>query len=214
LIYAEPLVAAAVARRIRLMHTQIKGVRADGSRYHALEPGAYAWVHASLFDAIASGHARFGNPLRHEQEMQFWVEWQRLGRLLGIRERDLPATLDGFHDYFDAMVNDVLEDNESVQGVIESLSDFANPPLPRCVVPVWKLGGLPAARAVRLATIGMLPPVLRDRFGLRWTHGQALELRALAAASRAPTQLMPRPLRALGPSYLRWRSDEIRRLAS
>jgi uncharacterized protein (DUF2236 family) len=213
LIYAEPLVAAAVARNIRSMHTKIKGVRADGSRYHALEPDAYAWVHASLFGSIASAHARFGNPLRREQEEQFWVEWRGLGRLLGIRERDLPRTLDGYHDYFEAIVHDVLEDNKSVHGVIESLSKLADPPLPHYVQPVWKLGMPSVARAMRLATIGMLPPILRERFGLRWTHAQQLELLTLGATSRATTPLMPRSLRAFGPSYLRWRRDEIRRLA-
>jgi uncharacterized protein (DUF2236 family) len=213
LIYAEPLVAAQVARNIRSMHTRIKGVKADGSRYHALEPDAYAWVHTSLFGSIASAHARFGSPLQREQEEQFWIEWRRLGRLLGVRERDLPTTLGGYHDYFEEMVHHVLEDNESVHGVIESLSEFADSPLPRYAEPVWKLGSLPAAHAVGLATVGMLPGVLRDRFGLRWTRGQDVELRALGWALRATTPLMPQSLRALGPSYLRWRGNEVRRLA-
>jgi uncharacterized protein (DUF2236 family) len=207
LIYAEPPVAAAVARRIRSLHTRIKGVRADGSRYHALEPVAYAWVHATLFEAIASAHARFGNPLRREQKEQFWAEWRRLGRLLGIRERDLPATHEGFQDYFDAMVADVLEDNESVHGVIDSLGEFASPPLPRYMVPAWKLGAIPAGRVLHLATVGMLPPMLRKRFCLGWTRTQELELRAMGSASRAATPLMPRSLRIVGPSYLRWREE-------
>jgi uncharacterized protein (DUF2236 family) len=208
LIYAEPPVAAAVARRLRSRHARIKGVKADGSRYHALEPAAYAWVHATLFEAIASAHARFGDPLRPDQRRQFWAEWRRLGRLLGIRERDLPAPHEGFREYFDAMLADVLEDNESVHGVIESLGEFASPPLPRYVVPAWKLGAFPAGRLLRLATVGMLPPLLRKRFSLGWTRAQELELRALGAASRAATPLMPRSLRVVGPSYLRWRNEE------
>jgi uncharacterized protein (DUF2236 family) len=208
LIYAEPAVAAAVARRIRSTHTRIKGVKADGSRYHALEPDAYAWVHATLFEAIASAHARFGRPLSPEQQEQFWVEWRRLGRLLGVRERDLPATHAGYRSYFDGTVGEVLEDNETVHGVIESLSEPACPPLPRYLAPAWKLGAFPAAIALRVATVGMLPPLLRERFGLGWTFGQELELRALETASRASAALMPRSLRALGPSYLRWRADD------
>jgi uncharacterized protein (DUF2236 family) len=210
LIYAEPPVAAATARRMRSLHARIKGVKADGSRYHALEPEAYAWVHATLFEAIASAHARFGGQLGQDQEEQFWVEWRRLGRLLGIRDRDLPATHAGFRGYFNAMLTGVLEDNESVHGVIESLGEFASPPLPRYLLPAWRLGGLPAGIVLRLATVGMLPPMLRERFGLGWTLGQELELRALEAASRAGAVMMPRPLRALGPSYLRWRSKDER----
>jgi uncharacterized protein (DUF2236 family) len=210
LIYAEPPVAAAVARRIRSMHRQIKGVKPDGSRYHALEPAAYAWVHATLFEAIASAHARFGNPLHGEQVEQFWVEWRRLGRLLGIRESDLPMTHERFREYFGAMVADVLEDNQSVRGVMDSLAEFASPPLPRYAAAAWRLGGFPAGRLLRLTTIGLLPPLLRERFGLRWTIAQELELLALGAATRAATPLMPSSLRAFGPSYLRWRDDAER----
>ncbi|MCW3026873.1 MAG: hypothetical protein JWN81_84 [Solirubrobacterales bacterium] len=209
LIYTEPQVAAKVARNLRSIHTQIKGVRADGSRYHALEPGAYAWVHASLFGAIASAHARFGIPLQRAQQEQFWIEWRGLGRLLGVRERDLPVTLGGYEDYFEEMVLEVLEDNASVQGVIETLDEFTDLPMPRYAEPVWRLGSLPAAHALRLATVGMLPGILRDRFGLRWTHAQEVELRTLGWALRAATPLMPQSLRVLGPFYLRWRGDAL-----
>jgi uncharacterized protein (DUF2236 family) len=208
LIYAEPPVAAAAARRIRSLHTQIKGIKADGSRYHALEPHAYAWVHATLFEAIASAHARFGRPLGNDQAEAFWVEWRRLGRLLGVRDRDLPATYAGFRRYFTAMVIDVLEDNESVHGVIDSLNEFASPPLPWYLAPSWKLGGPPVAIVLRLATVGMLPSLLRQRFGLAWTLRQELELRVLEAASRASAVLTPPSLRAVGPSYLRWRGHD------
>jgi uncharacterized protein (DUF2236 family) len=195
------------------MHRQIKGVKPDGSRYHALEPDAYAWVHATLFGSIASAHARFGDPLGPRQKEQLWIEWRRLGRLLGVRDRDLPASLDGYNDYFRATVHEVLEDNESVHGVIESLGEFASPPLPLYAQPAWWLARLPAAHGMLLATVGLLPPVLRKRFGLRFTRAHELALRALAAASRASTPLMPQSLRAVGPSYLRWRAEEIDRLA-
>jgi uncharacterized protein (DUF2236 family) len=210
LVYAEPPVAAEYARNIRAMHTRIKGVRADGSRYHALEPDAYAWVHASLFGAITSAHARFGVPLERWQEEQFWIEWRRLGRLLGVRERDLPATLRGYQQYFEEMVGDVLEDNESVQGVIESLNEFAHLPVPRYAAPVWRLGSPPAGQLLRLVTVGLMPGILRDRLGLRWTHSQDAQLRALGLALRAATPLMPQSLRSVGPSYLRWRSNGMR----
>ena len=39
------------------MHKRIKGVRPDGERYHALEPRPYAWVHATLAEAIVRAHS-------------------------------------------------------------------------------------------------------------------------------------------------------------
>jgi uncharacterized protein (DUF2236 family) len=214
LVYADPPEAAAVCRAIRSMHTSIKGVRPDGSRYHALEPDAYAWVHASLFEAIDAAHARFGSPLRPAERERFWFEWRRLGRLLGVRERDLPVTVAEFDDYLATMVSDVLEDTEAVRDVLAVLGNPASSPLPRFATPLWQLGRLPLGHGLRLTTIGLLPPILRERFGLTWSRAEELELRLAGAASRAGRPLLPQSLRVFGPAYRRWRSDEARELVA
>jgi uncharacterized protein (DUF2236 family) len=208
LVYAEPAVAGAVARELRSRHARIRGTKPDGTGYHALEPAAFAWVWASLYDAIVAAHRHFGDALRGDREEQLWIEWRRLGRLLGVRERDLPATLDGYGEYFDATVHEVLVDNDTVQGVLGSIGRPACPRSLRYLGPAWRLGTLPGAHTLGIATAGLLPGVLRERFGLRWTLAQELELRALGAASRAAAPLVPkRLLRALGPSYLSWRGE-------
>jgi len=207
-IYTDPVSAAAVARGIRLRHRRIKGVRPDGRRYHALDPDAYAWVWASLYAAIVDGHERFGSPLAGAERERMWAEWRRLGRLLGVREETLPAGLDAYEDYFEEIVQDVLEDNGSVRDVIASIGTPAGPPLPPYARPAWKIARLPAARTLRLATIGLLPALLRERLDLRLTLSEELELRALGAASRAATPLLPRQLRVYGPTYVRLRRGE------
>ena len=178
LVYADAPEAAAVCRNIRAMHKRIKGVKADGTRYHALEPEAYAWVHATLFEAIDAAHGRFGSPLRPAERERLWFEWRRLGRLLGVRERDLPATAADFDDYFEAMVADVLEDTEAARDVLASLADPSTPPLPWYATPLWRAGRLPLAHGLQLATIGLMPSVLRERLGLSWSRAEELELRA------------------------------------
>src|SRR5919197_141749 len=114
------------------MHKRIKGVKPDGERYHALEPEAYAWVHATLAEPL--------------------------------------------------------------------LSDAT-----------WRIARLPMARLLSLATVGLLPTRMRDRFGVRWSRAQELELRALGALSRSVTPVMPRSLRNTGPGYLRWRREALER---
>ncbi len=203
--------AAATGRRLRDMHKAIKGVRPDGSRYHALEPEAYAWVHATLFDGMVTGHRRFGRPMRDDQVDRLYAEWRALGRVIGVREGDLPDDWAGFRPYFDRMVEERLEDNDVVHEVLSTLTRPAAPPIPLLGDRAWRLASVPMARLGALATVGLLPVALRERLGLRWARAQERELAALAAASRAATPLMPARLRNIGPEYLRWRGRDIGR---
>jgi uncharacterized protein (DUF2236 family) len=120
-IYAGPEAAARTGRALREMHRSIKGVAPDGRRYHALEPKAYAWVHATLCEAILGSHRLFGQRMRRDEVPAFYDEWRALGRLLGVRDSDLPEDWAGFRRYFDDMVDERLEDNDVVQKVIGTL---------------------------------------------------------------------------------------------
>ena len=75
----------------------------------------------------------------------------------------------------------------------------------------WRVASRPLSRASALAMKGLLPPILRERFGLSWTKAQALELKAVEAASRAAGPLLPEKARNFGPPYLEWRKDAIER---
>ena len=209
MVYGEPDEAVRMGRWVRNMHKRIKGVDSQGRRYHALDPEAYPWVHATLADAIVAGHARFGRPMSRAEVYDFYREWLDVGRLLGIRDRDLPPDWPGFRRYFDQMVSERLEYTDAVRDVLAALKEPKSPPNLPLPDGAWRAARLPAARLSALATIGMLPPVLRERFGLEWSRAQELELRALGAASRATTPLMPRSLRRMGPAWLERRHDAI-----
>jgi uncharacterized protein (DUF2236 family) len=209
--YGGPERAAAAGRHLRERHRSIKGVDPQGRRYHALDPAAYAWVQATLFNAVVVGHERFGRPLRPDQVERLYAEHRALGRIIGVREGDLPDTVTEFGTYFDRMVEDVLEDNETVHDVLASLQRPATPPIPLLGDRAWRGLRLPITHLLRIATVGLLPPVLRERCGLRWTATQERELRALAAASRAATPVLPKRLRHVGADYLRLREKEISR---
>jgi uncharacterized protein (DUF2236 family) len=211
-IYGGPELAWQVGRRVREMHKRIKGVRPDGERYHALEPAPYAWVHATLAEAIVRAHNLFCRPaLEPEQTDQFWSEWRRMGRLIGVRYEDLPETWPGLLDYFDRMVDEELEDTEAAQDVVTSLLEPTAPPLPGMRDWVWRVVSWPSTKAGSLATIGMLPPVLRQRLGVEWTPSRERRFRTMAAATRRARPLMPPQARSFGPHYLRWRREAIAR---
>lgn len=212
MVYGGPELAWEVGRRVREMHKQIKGVRPDGERYHALEPGPYAWVHATLAEAIIKAHHRFCSPALSPAEIDtFWAEWRRAGRLVGVRYGDLPESWSELLTYFDRMVAEELEDTEAAQDVLASLFEPSAPPLPWLREGVWRVARWPSARAAGLATLGLLPPLLRERLGIEWSAAKDRRLRALARLSRASRPLLPPQARNFGPNYLRWRREAIAR---
>lgn len=211
MVYGGPCAAGAMGLRIRSFHKQIRGVRPDGRRYHALEPEPYAWVHATLAEAIVVAHERFGRPLVNEQREQFWAEWRALGRMLGVRDRDLPADWLGFRAYVAEMSADTLQHTSAVDEVLEALAQPTPPALAPLRGPGWAAVRAPLGHLLRLTTVGLLTPELRGRFDVRWTRANEVELRALGAALRSATPLMPSWLCNTGSSYLRWRREAIAR---
>lgn len=204
LVYGGPEAAAQTGRRLRAFHRSITGIANDGRRYRALEPEAYAWVHATLADAIVRGHARVGKPLAASERERFWVEWRGVGRLLGVRARELPADWSEFEAYVDHMTRDRLEHTPAVDDVLATLAAPGPPPVPLPLRAGWPVAGIPLSRALVLATTGLLPPVLRERFGLGWSRHQELELDVLARALRSMTPVLG-IARVVGPAYLRLR---------
>jgi uncharacterized protein (DUF2236 family) len=209
LVYGGPENAVNTGRAMRAMHQRIKGTAPDGRHYHALEPEAYAWVHATLAATIVGSHDRFGRPLSPGQRTRFYDEWRGLGRLLGIREGDLPTSWDAFSGYVDEMCATKLEPSDVVDDVLESLADPKPPDLRGLGPRTWKAVTLPTSHTMRLATIGLLPETARRALGLEWTRAMGLELSAIGRLARAATPVMPRSLRVVGPGYLRWRREAI-----
>jgi uncharacterized protein (DUF2236 family) len=211
IVYGGPQAAGEMGRRLRSFHKQIQGTTPEGVRYHALEPRAYAWVHATLAAGVVVAHERFGVSFEEAQRERFWEEWRTLGRLLGIRPHDLPPQWAGFCAYFEEMVSDTLQRTQAVDEVIAALARPAPPQLARFYRPLWRLARIQISHVIGLATTGLLPPILRRRFGVPWSRTRELELRALGSTLRAATPLMPPSLLNTGPGYLKWRSEALAR---
>jgi uncharacterized protein (DUF2236 family) len=210
IIYGGPEGAARTGRAVREMHKRIKGFKPDGSRYHALEPEAYAWVHATLAWTIIDAHGKFGAPFTFSEKRTFWRQWLGVGHFLGVREGDLPTDWPGVERYVDTMIEERLEDNDTVRTVLASLEARSTPPFPGSPV-LWPVIRPGAERTSRIATAYLLPPRLRAKLGLTMTRGQLLEMRALGRVMRASGRVLPRNVVVSGPNYLRWRREEIGR---
>lgn len=200
--------AAAAGRRLRAFHKGFRGVREDGERYYALEPEAYAWVHATLIDTYVRGHAHFGAPMTQAQIDRFYREYRGLGRLIGVRERDLPPSWPGFRRYFAEMTRERLERTESVERVLGTIRHAPAPPV-RLPGLLWRTVRLPAGQVLWLGGVGVMDPGVRRRLGVSWRWPDEAQFRALGALSRALTPILPERLRVTGPAQLRWRREKI-----
>lgn len=194
--YGGPDAANAEGTRLREVHKGIKGVDKAGRRYHALNPEAYLWVHATLFHHMVQAQRFFGRPLTESAQQRLYTEWQAIALVLGITDRHIPADLAAFRSYFSEMVEQRLEDNDSVRLILK-LDEKPFPPPPGWPMPepVWTALGTPPAAVLRLATAGTLPSALRERFGIPWTGRHQRRLSALAAITRATDLVLPEVLR-------------------
>jgi uncharacterized protein (DUF2236 family) len=201
--------AAEAGERLRAMHRRIKGVDGDGRRFHALDPAAFHWVHATLVDGMVEMRERFGQPLTGLERELFYEEMCEVATLYGLRERDMPPDWSAFRAYFDAVVADELCDSDTLQDVIRMVfhpSKPASMPLPE---QLWGLASWPGAELVRLTTVGTLPPALRRRLGLRWGADKELALRAQQEAIRRVFPLLPDRLRLMPPALAAKRGQTL-----
>ena len=210
-IYGGPEMAGTIGKRVRELHRTIKGEKPGGERYHAMEPGAFAWVHATLAAAVVEGHRRFVRPMTADEREAFYVQWLDVGRLVGVREQDLPADWACFEEYFDRTVREELCWTPAVPEVLDTLGSSPPPHVPGMHPAVWRAVRTPLSRQLRLTTVGLMPRELRSRLGLPYSRGDARRFRALAAVARAAGPAVRGPLAEFGPSWVRWRREALAR---
>jgi len=205
-----PEMAGTIGARVRAMHRTIKGETGDGARYSAMEPGAFAWVHATLALAVLESHRRFAKPLRRDQAQAFWTQWRDVGRLVGVRYRDLPETIEGFHAYVEEMFATTLAWTPAIPEVMGT-PRISGSPVKLIPAPLWKLIALFGAEQFRILTTGMMTPELRLRLRLPYSGSDAAIFRAHELAGRASGPVIRGPLANFGPHYVRWRRAALER---
>jgi uncharacterized protein (DUF2236 family) len=210
-IYGGPQLAGELGARVRGMHKTIRGTTPDGKRYNAMEPEAFAWVHATLALAIVEGHRHFAREMTDAEKQAFLDEWLRVGRFIGVREQDLPTRWPDFEAYCERMITEKLQWTPAVPEVLATFRGRKPPNIPGLPRGLWRLIQAPLSLQLRLNTFGLLPPVLRERLELPFSRTDALMFRALGAVSRASGPLIRGPLANFGPRYVRWRRPALAR---
>lgn len=184
-------------RWVRDQHTAIKGVDAEGRKYHALDPATYWWAHATFQFMAEQVVDRYDDhrltPAEREQLYREGLTWYRR---YGVSDRAVPATRADFQREWDRVCAEDLELNDAVRFVLEMLDRPMRIELPgplSVLRPVLRSG--PVAKAlsvpVRISAIGGLPAVVRERFDLPWSRADQLQLDALELAVRKGWRVVP-----------------------
>jgi uncharacterized protein (DUF2236 family) len=157
---------AAVHDRVRGQLSSAVGVHQAGARYSAHDADLQRWVHTTLLYAIPSTYARVVGPLTDDDRDRYCAEATIMEPLMGLPDGSLPRTWSDVQQSVAAMVD----------GPTLAISDESRA-LAHAVLypPHWWLL-FPLFRPVQLLTIALLPPPLREKYGLPWTprHVRAL----------------------------------------
>lgn len=162
-------------RVVNRLHDTVRG--AD---YSARDPQLLMWVHATLVYAAIRGYRTLVGPLSDGEADQYYQDTKEIGVLLGIPPEVYPIRLSDFNTYFQSMIDRgevrVEDDARRMAAVILHPRIPGVPPL--------------AFAPVRSLTAGLMPPRLRDEYGLRWG-------RVDRAAFATVQSVLPRLLRVL-----------------
>lgn len=155
------------ARVLREIHKDIQGVGFDGTPYHALqaEPFAWVWTTGWLW-AINGLHTFWDEPVTRDLEEQLYEEFKNAGRILGVRERCIPPTLDAYEAHFGQMLTELGGGHEEMAAAVDLLIHL---PAPRHVPGVlwWPINRVASQAVLFLLATGS-PPELRSVLA---THG-------------------------------------------
>ena len=183
-----------MTERVREVHTQINGVLEEpagkypaGTPYAADDPQFLLWTLAALVDSADQFYRLYVEELTRDERDALWGDYRLVGKLFGLQEDEMPATIEGFDAYMTEMVEgDQLCVTESARE--ESLAIVLNPP-----APVYMRG---LVEAVNFIIIGSLPAKIRRGYGLSWDPlRETMRVGGAAYTKRVLLPLLPQMIR-------------------
>jgi uncharacterized protein (DUF2236 family) len=161
--FGERVDADRVTRKVRAMHRRVSGRLREpvgscpaGTSYRADDPELLMWVLFTLVDSGLMVYRIYVGSLSREDEAAYWEDYRVVGRLFGLRLRDMPRTLADLDDYRRSML----------EGDRLCVTDWAreraraivlDPPVP------W--AAQPLLETVNFITIALLPDRIRSEYG-------------------------------------------------
>ena len=186
--------AQRATRRVRAMHRRVRGTLdapsgrfPAGTPYAADDPALLLWILATLADSAIVVYDRYVESLDRDERDALWRDYKLIGREFGLRDRDMPPTIEDLDEYMaDMLEGDDLEVTDEAREVAVRI--VMRPPVPFSARPWLELANF--------ITVGLLPARLRREYGLAWDPAREVALRGGAEyAKRLVVPLLPGRLR-------------------
>lgn len=190
LTFGTPEEALAAVQGINAIHDRVHGRVPCSSLareipYSAHDPALLRWVLATLLLILPRTYELYVGPLTPDEKSAFCIEASEFATRLGIPEDDLLANEAELLTYLDEMLGGgEISVSDTARGLAREL---LYPEVPRFALPVLWLARLPA--------VGLLPPEIRDAFGLRWDSRNETALQLSAWLVRHLLPMTPSILR-------------------
>lgn len=172
--------AAETGRVVRAMHRRVRGKTPTeygpipkGTPYDASDPELGLWVLATLADSALVYYERIFGSLSVEERERYWGEYRRVGELLGLPPDSMPGTYGQLQDYVEGRLTDGslwISDERREQAVRMILE----PPFSGWL----RTAAIPLTETIRLISVGLLPPQIRNLFGFSWDPAREALLRS------------------------------------
>jgi uncharacterized protein (DUF2236 family) len=191
-----------ITARVRAMHRRVRGrlprtvgPYPAGTPYRADDPELLLWVLFTLVDSAVAVYRKYVGALTRTEEAALWQDYRVIGRLFGLRDRDMPAGLSELDEYR----------REMLGGDRLFVSDWAReraraivlePPVP------WP--ARPLLEVANFVTIALLPDRIREQYGFSRLPPPFVRKALVAGGAeyvkRAVVPLLPDRLRLVTPA--------------
>ena len=176
-------------KQIRDFHPRIKGTDHNNEKYHALDPDVFWWAHATFtWEFLRAREIFFARPLNRSEREQLYAESVTWYRRYGLSDRPVPPTLRDFRIRFDHICRNQLELTPAAQWVLDPQSETGAGGNFRLPGPLSALNGVAnqlGTDLLRIVVYGVMPDVVRRRFGFSWSNGDRAAFAAVCATLRS-----------------------------
>lgn len=189
--------ALETGRAIQSMHDRVKGKTEEdygpipaGTPYAASNPELMLWTLTTLADSALIYFEAFLGRLDPGERQAYWSDYRQIGKLLGMPDESMPETEPDMRDYIATRLTDgSLHISGSIRERATAI--IFDPPFEG-----WtKVALTPLTEAVKLSSIGFLPPEIREMYGFGWDPAREVLLKTSTTQVRLAARTWPDAVR-------------------